>query len=529
MEEVWQTSARLTQELRTLESQADRRLVSEVRAAVLALEALSTPLTFHEGAAARQGERGEIKSISQRLDAVRRGLSACTPAVRDDLSVLLDRIHNLLGLMRTDVPKWDCLVGLLKAARAEGRRTAVAVPNRLAQEALFAALEVEFPDIRTDLPWELCTVAAVPRLGEVDELIVVGLPSLRQNWVLRYPVCADRKVMVWPFHKELGIWLAAPPLLKGAEAQRVAAWSELCLTNLDKYPDVRPVELPRVAVLDGTTGERAYYDVPLEPVSTQFTWHSTVSADGDTDDEISHEDLGLAPGTREVAATAPVAEHLVLHLDDGSKIYALYEDYFDVVKGREVVNAAALSLQPGQTILMIRGHSYIKLRNLLMESADRRYQGIWFEEDWNRWREMCRAIPVSGPEFREFVAKLRQAGVDKDEVTIRMWLTGEIMAPSSLRDIQSMALVADDPLMFYFAHRFHRGMRDLRARHRAFGRWLKRIVLNQDRLEDHEVIDPDLDFTVGDLRSSVSRHVILRIERRTGRPPHRTGELIKPL
>lgn len=530
MEDILKTSSRLAQETYKLEISTVRRLVYEARATALNLESLCMPVTIHE-ATNELGNRQRGFTITERLNSIQKSLFNCSTAIRDDLSILHDRMAELLYLMKTEVPKWNRLVCLLNDSLLKGYKTAVAVPNTRTQEALLKALTVQFPKYKEKLPWEICTTAAISRLGEIDELILVGMPTLKQSWLLRYPVCAERKLLVWPFHKNLGIWLAAPILSAGAEAKRINGWRELSELTLDEFPD-RPFHtLPRVGVLEGDTDIKAYYDIPQEYTPAPFLWASFNEGDDLVEEEKEQEDdmegiLSEAQQQNEIDFSQ-VSEHLLIHFKDGGYVYALEEDRFEVIKGEEVFDAAALALECGQLILMIRGQSYIKLRNMLMDGVDKKYNGIWLEDDWNKWREMCRQIPRNGKSFQDFVDRLRNLGCDKDKITIRGWLTGKTLAPSELIDIRRMAIAAGDDMMIYYSHRFNQGIRELRGRHKSFGKWLKRIVINQDQLNAYDVIDPDLDFTVGDLSTSVTKHEIVRIEQYDGPPPRRTGEVIK--
>lgn len=531
MAEVDALSARLAQEAYRSKNNADRRLVGEARAAVMALEALAIPVTIHEALTGSERHR-QSPTITQRLEVVRQSLFNCSPAIRDDLSILLDRIADLMILMKTEVPKWNRLVDLLSEALNEGRRTAVAVPNRRVQEAMFKALQVQFPQHRDNLPWEIVTVSSIGRLAEVDELLFVGLPSVRQGWLLRYPSCTDRKLLVWPHHKNLGLWLAAPPRISSAEQLRCAAWAEVGTVDLTAQPDGAPRPLPPVQLLEGLQSAKAYYDIPIDTAVSSFVWNAAGS-DDDEDDEDTGTDESVSisqPGRPMDEAT--ISHHYVLHLEDGHLVYALEDDQLDVLKGtgkaQELVMAAAATLSVGQELLMIRGQSYIKLRNRLMENVDRRYNSIWFEEDWNRWREMCRSIPRTGKGFQKFYQSLCELGCDKDKQTVQAWLDGRIMAPLEVQDIRWMSLAAGHDLMFYFAPRLKNGMGDLRGRHSAFGKWLKKVILITRSVGDRDVFDDQvLDFTAKDLRDSVSRHRIQKIEVQQGRPPHRTGEVIK--
>lgn len=532
MEEILKTSSRLAQEAYKLAPGAERRLTYEARAAALSLEGLCMPITIHE-ATTTEGTRWKGYTITERLNNIQKSLFNCSTAIRDDLSILLDHIADLMNIMKTEVPKWRRLVSLLQTSLAHGYTTAIAVPNLRIQEALLKALRVQFPGYKNELPWEICTYSSVPRLGQIDELVLVNMPTFRQSWLLRYPVCADRKILVWPFQKELAVWLCAPQLSNLAENKRIKALRELSMQNLEGLPERPYHTLPKVGVLEGESKVKVYYDIPKELTFNPFTWSLPCEEDElndeDKEEEEEFDESQLERNGPQDLDYSMITDHLVIYLKDGGFVYALDEDRFDVIKGKDVVDAAALSLEIGQIILMVRGQSYIKLRNILLEGVDKKYNSIWFEDDWNKWRQMCRQIPRNGKGFHDFIDKLRELGCDKEVITVKYWLSGAIMAPLDLKDIRRVALAAGDDMMVYYSHRFFQGMRELRGRHIAFGRWLKRILLTQEKWNDLAVIDPDLDFTVGDLRTSVTKHEILRIERHNGPPMHRTGEIIRKI
>ncbi|MHB1127978.1 MAG: DrmE family protein [Bacillota bacterium] len=525
MKEIWEIYLHLGNQFECVKTTVERRLLNEARRTILIIESLCMPLSIHE-AILSPTHSGRVGTIFERLNVISKSLFLCNSAIHDDLSILLDRIDQLLGLMIREVPKWRVVVSLLKNAVLEGKETAIVLPNLHSQEAFLKALKVQFPEYKDNLPWHVCTTSMVPRLGGVDEIIFSGIPSLKQNWLLRYPTCLDRKILTWPFNRKLGVWLASPCLIAGIEQQRITSWESISHISVDKIPEASWRELPRVTVIEGESKLKTYYDIPQGDYVVPFVWNNLHSEDNeDEQDEQEQEQIDGLSYSRD-AQNINVTEHLIIHVENDGLIYALNDDRFDVIKGNTVYDSAALSLTSGQEIILIRGQSYIKLRNSLMEGIDRRYSGIWFEDDWNRWRQMCRSIPTTGPAFANFVIKLRDLGCDKEDITIRYWLNGVSLAPLDAKDIRRVSLAAGDDMMVYYSYRFAQGMRELRSRHTAFGKWLKRVTLAKSRVNDNEIIDPVLDFTVSDLKGSVSKHKIIKIEMVNGPPEYRTGEVI---
>ena len=114
----------------------------------------------------------------------------------------------------------------------------------------------------------------------------------------------------------------------------------------------------------------------------------------------------------------------------------------------------------------------------------------------------------AGRGYEELLREIRARGCERSAaLTVKFWVTGEIICPSDPEDLRRMADVLGIAFIKDHYHRVAKAADRLRGLHRGLANrlnnWLRSQAAGLSSDDDDSVFDEELGLTLGDFRASL--------------------------
>lgn len=447
------------------EAEEARRIMSGVYGVLSRL----TEWLGGSGAAARQSLRAELENLQRSLQ---RSAPSLTREFRQGITAVIAMLGTAAeGDRHVGAGKLSCLLSLL---RNECSSTAIVV--RSAHSAARLRRVLDSHDIQVDVHH-----AGSEITQGYDRIILGCWPGRRLAGRVINQYAARAVLLVgYPFEID---WLNA--------FQR---WRRRQLSRFERSTEE----------LRDLTGVRAWKEP--EPATQEPSWAVTSVQDGPEEDPLSR----FLIGRSKVPSTRPADEEELReawYVGFHGPRYAFLTETHRVPVLTELVleresSRARVPLLPVRKLqigdyLLFRDQGDRDVIALIAEQqlGDRQYQRL--REIAGRWR---RALRLIGREPREIYRRLRENGLERNLLTVRIWLTDESMiAPGSRRDLEIIARTSGDAYLQDRLEEVDAAIRVLRGAHIQAGSILSELVLAALRGNVPEVDEAGvtIDFGLG--------------------------------
>jgi hypothetical protein len=524
-----------------------------------ALESLSVPLEFYE---AEAPHFWGLKSLKQLSDECEHFREACNQSIVN-LAARLEQVHASLEaaseyIRNSGSPLWQILCDLVVNEPPAGEARLVIFTSRARKQLFLLALLAKHNRTEEDLhafrTWvfsldELkklrCQYAASANLEEP-----LGILTIDQT--LRYR----------PIFVGLPSPLLTPKLLPVLSQQNIDfllyshQTSALARQSTQWAKRFNPDLLDIVALLGQLSGLDVPDDIPSMPPTLNLSELSGLDAGNiarprslgikplwQPDDPVSEiarlleseqalieDELGTESQFREDSETSIALEQdswcesaIEVHFEHNWHVCFAPDDMINVImtgeKGQQVDKRYIRALKPNDRVIAIpeqrrqslydlilsrvHGHPTIELHLALI----RRWQQD-LELAYRRWR-------LHGVRnLDELLWQMQRRGSQLTHpMTLRGWLSGNILCPEDPEDLRRLAEVLEMSFVLSHHQRIYQAAKRLRGLHRVLARrlnsWLEEQASGSVKAKDDDVLDAELGITFGDFRNSL---LILRVQ-----------------
>ena len=223
-----------------------------------------------------------------------------------------------------------------------------------------------------------------------------------------------------------------------------------------------------------------------------------------------------------------VHEALELRVSGGWQGLFAIEDKLNVVlegeTGRRTEERFVRSLRRGDRILVIHGQKRQSLYDLMISRVHNHPAmeihlaliGKWQEE----LAESFKRRRLLGWTAEDVLIKMQQQGSSITSTqTIRLWVTGQVLAPEDPKDLLRLAKSMDLRFVQEYHARIDRAARRIRGLHRGLStrlnRWLREQVASTTDT-DFEIFDDELGLSFQDFRDSMTIHIVESVDEISG-------------
>lgn len=531
-----------------------------------ALEGLHVPLRFFE---AECRQFWGVRRLSSRREAFARftdALGTKWPDARKDLLEALSALesaHELLG--RADPPIWVALLATC-VADADPAHPRCVVFGSAARRKLFelALLSIE-GIVVSDLAPLAVSLSSLTELRsrrrlEIDDTperpaTAAGAVSTRDDiYMVGWP-SADRQATL---HAVLGsscIRVLILPHQEGELRRRIAGLANALSISCEEVRGaLQSIGVPVQAVSGAerlspvTVHDPEFIDatgtLPDAPLDLKRSLWSTPDAqaeaelilrlDDDADDLSDSPSLQneeeLSEQTGQIEESLFLDSAIRVDLTDGRHILLPEDARFNSIRGagqyETMKERPAAELRPGDRIVFIHGQRRQSLYEMLIQRvhahpAIRLHLALinaWHEEVGRAYRTWSRQ---EGRGYEDLLREVRARGCQRSAaLTIRFWVTGEIICPSDPEDLRRMADVLGIAFIKEHYLRVSKAADRLRGLHRGLANrlnnWLRSQAAGIPSDDDDSVFDEELGLTLGDFRASLEILAVSSVQPVTG-------------
>jgi hypothetical protein len=532
------------------------------------LEALHVPMQFHDV------ESRQFWGMSQ-IGARRAAFDRFLEAIRANQSESYQRLADTARALDTAIeltstaapPLWTALLTLCVGEATLGSPQLV-VFSSAARRKLFELALASFEGITVT---DLATLGV--SLSSLTELMAAtisaedpdgGLIPIRQTTTLRGT--ASVNLVGWPSISRIGrlaslfafgkIRTLALPHQEPDIHRNIAALASACAVSPAEDADaLRDLGLPLTSPTG--TGDFAY----VEAAATEYldvtghrrdettlqpphTWRVPDPIDEaewllrEDDADLQEESTtpALDIGDDEPQETASTDQTLVVDqviwvdLIDGRRVLFAPDSDVNVIRGggayESMRSIRADRLRPGDRIIFIHGQRRQSLYDLIIDRVHthpsiRLHLALiraWHQEIDRAYRAWSEA---HGLGFDSLLERLRALGCQRTApLTVRLWVTGEIICPSDPEDLRRVAEVLDIPFVRDHYGRISRAADRLRGLHRGLANrlsnWIRAQAAGAMPAREDDVFDEELGLSLTDFRESLEVLVVRTVTEAQG-------------
>ncbi len=531
-----------------------------------ALEGLHVPLRFFE---AECRQFWGVRRIASRREAFAKftdALGASWPESRQDLLDALSALegaHDLLG--RVDPPIWVALLATC-VADADPKRPRCVVFSSAARRKLFelALLSVE-GIVASDLAPLAVSLSSLTELGSqrrlsIDETsdrstVGVGLPETRgEIYMVGWPG-ADRqstlqgvlgssriRVLILP-HQEAEVrrriaGLANALSISSEEVQDALQSIGIQLPAIKGGGRLSPVTIQAPEFIDATGTlrdvpvglNRSLWATPDAAAEAELILRMEDDSDDVADSPSLHNEDELSGQTDEAEESLFLSRAIRVDLTDGRHILLPEDARFNSIRGagqyETMKERPAADLRSGDRMIFIHGQRRQSLYEMLIQRvhahpAIRLHLALinaWHEEVGRAYRIWSRQ---TGRGYEDLLREVRARGSQRSAaLTIKFWVTGEVICPSDPEDLRRMADALG--MVFIKEHylRVSKAADRLRGLHRGLANrlnnWLRSPAAGIPSDDDDTIFDEELGLTLGDFRASLEILTVSSVQVVTG-------------
>ena len=192
--------------------------------------------------------------------------------------------------------------------------------------------------------------------------------------------------------------------------------------------------------------------------------------------------------------------------------------------GRRTEERFVRSLRTGDRILVIHGQKRQSLYDLMISRVHNHPAMEIHLALINKWQEELaesfRRRRLLGWTAEDVLIRMQQQGSSITSTqTIRLWVTGEVLAPEDPKDLPRLARSMDLRFVQEYHARINRAARRIRGLHRGLSTrlngWLREQVASTTDA-DLEIFDAELGLSFQDFRDSMTVHTVESVEEVSG-------------
>lgn len=517
-----------------------------------ALEALHVPLSFYE--AECQHYWGMVSLASRRAVFDRFINSAATirPAAREalaDVLTSLDQIQRILE--QTDPPLWSALLGIAVADARSTRPLSVILAAR-ARKRLFELALLGIEGITTsDLASMGVSIKSLadlvdPRTGQDADprqealAYLVGLPREHPERLQPLLRRDSIRILILP-HQEpevqsrvnsiaAAVTVSTTQDLKALQAIGLASGARFVEEKF-RYVTIAGSDTIDISGLARRLEERGATAVWAAPDAVrEAQW--LLSSDEEEEDATAETLLASDDEVATATATSdnPVVEGAMRVELSGGRIVLLDPNApINVMRGsgvyEDMQERPANAIRRGDRIVLIHGQKRQSLYDLLISRVHNHHAirlhlallKLWHEEIDKGFHSWARR---TGRGYEALLQELRQLGCRRSApLTLRFWVSGEILCPSDPEDIRRAARVLEMTPVLENSAAIARAAERIRGLHRGLAHRLNNWLRNQNpgnSAQADDVIDEELGLRLSDFRESLEVLVVENVTRMDG-------------
>lgn len=360
-------------------------------------------------------------------------------------------------------------------------------------------------------------------VGSSSSALLASLPSTRLSTSMT-PLMSLQAldVLVLPF--QIGSFSRWVEYLKTALITSPATAKDVIEARAGRAPshtmpqDSSPLTLGsgrRVLIETGqvlnTKGKRP--SLPALDVSTEIGWYM----DDADEQEPVHESVG---DSQTQHAEVWTSEAIKISLTGGWHGFFSSDDKLNVVleygTERRTDERFVRSLRVGDRILVVHGQRRQSIYDLVISRVHNHPAMEIHLALISKWQEELaesfRARQMGGWTAEDVLSNIQEQGSQITSVqTIRLWISGQVLAPEDPTDLLRLANSMDMRFVKQYHSRISTAAKRIRGLHislsNRLNRWLKEQVTNTTA-SDFEIFDDELDLSFQDFRDSLEIHTV---------------------
>lgn len=336
-------------------------------------------------------------------------------------------------------------------------KTATVLVERAGMRAVLSQAVQLFPecmDMLNEGRLKVIAAADVSRASSCDAVIVPGILSMSDMWVLRTTIAPQMLFLCYSIEaslqswclKEIGVLDARDALLAGRQEEADAASSE------EPQGNIFNLDLNDLLLSDDASTEEAA-TTPTQVVSGP------------------RRQLWFDDGTCSIVPDS-AALHVIVDTDE------------------PLQSKRAKSIEPGDWVVIVNGDAQQSLFEALREHVDSKTGLSQAIDVVKAFQHALRtAYDASGETAENLHAMLVRLGSDiQYSVSVMQWVDGTRFGPSDPKDISRLGKSLGIPLFENRYADFYRAMQRVRVAHRELGRVLVRVIKNAYRETDSKSV-----------------------------------------
>ncbi len=524
-----------------------------------ALESLSVPLEFYEAEAPHFWGLKSLRQLSEECEHFR---DACNQSLVN-LAARLEQVHSSLEIATEHIrnsgsPLWQVLCELMTEEPPAGEARLIIFTSRARKQLFLLALLAKHNRTEEDLHAVRTWIFSLDELQELkcqDEICsnaTGSLNSFKLNGVLRrHPIVVSLpsplltpKLLPVLLQEKVDFLLYSHQAY--ALARQVNQWEKRLSPNISDIAAILsqlsgvevPLDFPETpSRLDLTelSGLDAGNITKPRSIRTKPLWQpadpvSEVARLLESDQALIDDEIGTKGRFQEDSEAGMASEQeswcesaIEVHFEHNWHVCFAPDDMINVIvvgeKGQQVDKRYIRALKPNDRVIAIpeqrrqslydlilsrvHGHPTIELHLALIH---RYHQDL--ELAYRRWR-------LHGVRnLDELLWQMQRHGSQLTHpMTLRGWLSGNILCPEDVEDLRRVAEILDMDFVETHYRRIYKAAKRLRGLHRVLARrlnsWLEEQASGSVRAKDDNVLDAELGITFSDFRNSL---LILRVQ-----------------
>ena len=510
------------------------------------LEQLTIPLDLFESETGRYWGMQPIgrlfagaQHFVSELEPVNRPLSECLSDVLSFHDQVIETLHE------SNPPLWDALSQLcIEDVPTDGERLIVfssRARKQIFSLALLSRFNISEGDLEelgvslsslTELKGKSSTpFPNTPHSHHSRSALLTCLPSTRLSpHMLPLMLLGGLDILVFPFQTvALSKWIGelnaslrvSPATAEKVIEARSGRVSSPAVPARDPVLTLGGGRRFSLSIRQATKAQSKRPMLPTLDATTEIRWFM----DDDEEQEPERSGTGASQIQHEDVWTQEAVE---IHVNGGW--YGLFplEDKLNVVieggASSRTEERFVRSLRVGDRILFIHGQKRQSLYDLVISRVHNHSAMEIHLALINKWQEELaqsfRVRQMTGWTVDDVLTKIRERGSSiTSHQTIRLWLSGQVLAPEDPKDLLRLARSMRMPFVEQYHDHINRAARRIRGLHRGLStrlnHWLQEQVTGGSNTAS-EVFDEELGLSFRDFQDSLAIHTVERVERVSG-------------
>jgi hypothetical protein len=528
-----------------------------------ALENVHVPLAFFEAECRQYWGMNTLASSAATFKKFVERAQTVTPETRQDL----DRVYGCLSKCHTllsdaDPPLWSALLAMAvaEASSNEPRLIAFAARSRrrLFELALLGIEGISIGDLES-VGVRLSSLADVSlntstqgdnrnsqltesrAIRTEDLACVVGWPAQQQHAKLQYLFRKHQVHVLGLPHQEREIKsrleaLSAAVCVKAAEDHGALLTVGLAATPWTSPPEFRFVKVGQTQFVgleavfsdSGRQAREPVWDAPDAVKEAEWLLKEDTDGDDALADGVASDEDEL--GGSEVYEDQIVDSAIRVDLPDGRFVLLASDLKINVIRGsgayETMQERCADTIRRGDRLIFIHGQRRQSVYDLLIGRVHTHpaiqlhlaLLNAWHDEIEKGYRRWTVSTKLG---YDSLLLELQALGCERSApLTVRFWVTAQILCPSDPEDVRRMGQVLAIPFVTEHYKRISKAADRLRGLHRGLANrlsnWLRTQGPGSSRVSDDEVFDDELGLRLSDFRESLEIVVVHSVERLEG-------------